>query len=101
MESTKVSFKNWWEEIVVKDRNGEVFTRKDLVLAVANKEGGAHVDPQLDEAFAELTRFNSLGWQVDTRGIRTPPDNSIVDASIRQIAHELLCSVEESISTVP
>ena len=93
---TRVPFTTWWEEIVIKDRQGNVFTRKDIVLAMANKEGGAHVDPKLDEAYAKLTRFHSQGWQVRTDTIRQPPDNSLVAASVRQIAYEVLVSIEQS-----
>lgn len=93
---TSVPFRRWWEEIVIKDSEGHTFTRSDLVLAMTNKEGGAHVDPKLDKQYARLTRFHSQGWQVTTGEVRLPPDNSLVGASIRQIAHELLVSIEES-----
>ena len=95
--ATEVPFTPWWEDIVIKDRGGQVFTRKDLIVAMANKEGGAHVDPELDEEYARLTRLHSQGWQVITEGIRQPPDNSIVAASIRQIAHEVLISIEQAL----
>ncbi len=92
-----VSFEQWWEqEIIIRDKQGQTFSRRDLVLAMANKEGGAHVDPELDTQYAKLTRFNSQGWQVRTWEFRPPPDNSLVAANVRQIAHELLVSVEES-----
>lgn len=96
LELTIVPFNRWWEETVIKDKTGTLFRREDLVLAIANKEGGAHVDPELDEEYARLTRSHSQGWQVITEGIRQPPDNSIVAASIRQIAHELLVSIEQA-----
>ena len=80
---TSVSFTRWWEEVVIRDRTGQVFSRKDLVLALANKEGGAHVDPLLDDRYAGLVRFHSMGWTVNTDEIRQPPDNSIVAASTR------------------
>ena len=79
---------------MIRDKNGETFARKELVLALANKDGGAHVDPQLDERYASLSRLNSLGWQVQTGDIRLPPDNSVVAANVRQIAYELLTSLE-------
>ena len=93
---TDVSFTSWWEEIVIKDGEGQVFSRKDLILAMANKEGGAHVAPELDEAYAKLTRFHSQGWQVRTEEVRQPADNSLAEASVRQIAHEFLVSVERA-----
>lgn len=92
-----VSFNEWWEEVVIKDNEGSTFTRKDLVLTMANKDGGAHVDPKLDEQYARLTRFHSQGWLVMTEGIRRAPNNSLVAASVRQITHELLVSIEQSV----
>jgi hypothetical protein len=41
------SFSDWWERAAVKDSRGRSFSRRDLVLRVANKDGGSHVDPQL------------------------------------------------------
>ena len=84
-----VSFTRWWKEIVIKTAEGTTFTREQLVLAMANKDGGAHVDPKLDSDYANLTKFNSQGWTVDTDGSTDAPDNSIADASVRQIAFEL------------
>lgn len=45
-------FVKWWQRtIVFKDRLGQTFSRKDLVLALANTDGGAHVDSDLDESY--------------------------------------------------
>ena len=87
-------FEKWWNEVVIKDHGGHTFTRKDVVLALANKEGGAHVDPNLSEEYANLTRYNSQGWKVMTGGIVAAPDNSITAASMRQIAYEMAESVK-------
>ena len=95
-DHTEVPFTAWWDETVIRDRQGNIFTRKDIILAMANKEGGAHVDPELDEAYAKLTRFHSQGWQFRADGIRQPPENSLVAASVRQIAHEVAQSVAQS-----
>ena len=65
----KIAFEEWWNKIVFVDTLGNKLTRKDLVLAVSNKDGGAHVDPQLNSAYAALTRFNSLGWKFIQGGI--------------------------------
>lgn len=95
-QEKQMPFGIWWNEIVVKDKLGEIFTRKDLVLQTADKEGGAHVDPALDEEYAKLARLNSSGWRVSTGAIVTRPDNSPIAPSIRQIAHELLISIERT-----
>ncbi len=52
-----VSFTRWWEEIVIKDLGGKTFNRRDVVLALANTEGGAHVDPLLNEDYAQLSNI--------------------------------------------
>lgn len=91
-----ISFTRWWKEIVIKTADGTNFTREQLVLAMANKDGGAHVDPRLDSDYAGLTKFNSQGWTVTADGYKGAPDNSIADASVRQIAHELERSLLET-----
>ncbi len=45
-----MKFADWWQEPVLKDGDGTLYTRRDLVLFLANKDGGAHVDPEMDEA---------------------------------------------------
>jgi hypothetical protein len=86
----------WWNGMfVIKDTKGKTFTRKDLVLETANTDGGAHVDPKLDEAYADLSRFNSLGWKFFRRDVAEDFKNSPVLPSIRQIAHEVLKTLRD------
>ena len=85
----KVGFDRWWNrDLMYKDSAANTFTRKDLVLTVANKEGGAHIDPKLDQAYAKLSRFNSLGWKYIVNS-KEKPLPSPVPSSIRQIALEV------------
>ena len=94
----KVSFGRWWDRATIyKDNADNIFTRKDLVLAVANKEGGAHIDPKLDQAYANLSRFNALGWRAFIRGIDQDFKNTPVLPSIRQIAHEVLKTLKAGV----
>jgi hypothetical protein len=91
----KVGFVRWWNRnTVIKDIKGQLFTRRDLILALANKEGGAHVDPELDQAYANLTRFNSLAWKVYTKDDKKDMGNPVPPA-IRQIAHEVIKTLKE------
>lgn len=88
----RMSFADWWGEIVfVDDRRGKV-SRKGLVLAVANQDGGAHVDPALNETYARLSRHNSLGWVIKA-GAEELPIPKPERAAVRQIAHEVLSSL--------
>jgi Helicase conserved C-terminal domain len=81
--------------MVIKDSDGQEFTRKELVLALCNKEGGAHVDPEIEAAYEKLASSNSLGW-VYREG--DGPDQLLpnpVVYSMRQISHEVLESVQQ------
>lgn len=83
-------FQDWWEEVVLSDSEGNHFTRKGLVLAVANKDGGAHIDPELPEHYAGLSRSNSLGNSMQAGGSDWEPLKTPELATVRQIGHEAL-----------
>ncbi len=82
-------FDTWWNAPVFVDKERRELSRKDLVLTAANQDGGAHVDPALDDVYYSLTRGNSLGWTVSENGIARPMEGP-ERAAIRQIAHEVL-----------
>jgi len=85
----QVSFEQWWHGVIFVDRGGHETTRGDLILAIANKDGGAHVDPVLDEKYANLSRRNALAWRFSgPRG--DVPLTGPEKAAMRQIAHEVL-----------
>lgn len=78
-------YDSWWSQVVFQDNQRRTIKRGELVLTVANQDGGAHVDPSLNEVYAALSRENSLGWM---KG-QTPADPPHLHA-VRQVAHELL-----------
>lgn len=39
------SLNYWWNEIVINDKEDVLVTRRDIVKTIADKEGGAHYDP--------------------------------------------------------
>lgn len=83
-------FEEWWTMLVVRDGSGEIFSRKDLVMALANKEGGAHIDPHTQDRIAALAAGETLGWMIgDVDGERAVEDDPILPC-VRQIAFELL-----------
>jgi hypothetical protein len=92
-----VTFDTWWNEIVLDDKMKR-FSRKDLVLFVTNKDGGSHVDPVLEVAYANLSRKNSLGWKKIINGNEsdmTKPELT----SIRQIGHEMYRTLKNRFSS--
>lgn len=86
-------FSDWWLEPILKDVQGRKFSRLTLVQHVADTDGGAHVDPELDEAYMDLSRNNSLGLTF-TRD-NSPPKNRPELACLRQIAHEVLSTIHQ------
>lgn len=84
-------FEQWWDAPVLRS-DGTTLTRSGLMLSVADQDGGAHVDPTLNEAYEALSRGDVWGW----RAFDMQPQSAWptpVFASLRQIAHELLVSL--------
>jgi hypothetical protein len=85
-----VPFKSWWEDGVLRDAKGTSWSRKGIVLAIANKEGGAHIDPEQPLDVRAIEKDNSMGWTYsDPLKTDEPMSNGPLMPSIRQIAYEL------------
>lgn len=94
----KVSIDDWWNKIAIKDSVGNLFTRGEIIKTLANKEGGAHVDPELDADYVNLSKFNSLGWKSVVRKgdvIKEADMGNPVFPSMRQIAHEVIKTLKD------
>ncbi len=87
--SRSVSFEQWWDAPVIIDFKQRKITRQRLILAVANKDGGVHVDPELDDIYADLSRSNSMSRMYSSNGTWHPLIG-VEHASVRQVAHEVL-----------
>lgn len=86
-----VRFADWWNVFpVIRDNTRAKFTRRQLVCWMANEDGGSHVDPGLTAAYHHLSRNNALGFFLQTPGSGDIPLLGAIDATIRQIAHEVL-----------
>lgn len=83
-----IDFNSWWNKPVFIDRQRRELTRKDLILTATNQDGGAHVDPSLDETYAHLSR-NGLDL-IANHGTGEQIMDKPERAAIRQIAHEVL-----------
>lgn len=51
-----VKVDEWWNQLVYRIPSFGDYSRKDLVLAAANKDGGAHVDKKLPPLYAQLAK---------------------------------------------
>ncbi|MDZ4992562.1 hypothetical protein GNF80_06180 [Clostridium perfringens] len=83
-----MKFEDWWNEIIFDDKKN-IYSRRDIILFVANQDGGAHIDPYFNSKYAELTKYNSLNW-TDLSG--NPAQNNPAYVAIRQIVYEVLAS---------
>jgi hypothetical protein len=96
----KLAFSDWWNGFALRistQNPGSVtrdFTRRSLVLTVANPDGGAHIDPELDSVYFALSRESALG-DVSVGGKHVEWDSNPVPCAIRQVAHELLLTLDE------
>ena len=71
-------FYSWWNGTILRDDQGNQFSRKDLVLNVADTDGGAHVDAGVDQAYAALSEDGTLGWK--TKGGELLRQNPVAPA---------------------
>lgn len=98
MPSSKASipFKQWWETEVIFSSPTSRLTRKELVLAVANKDGGAHFDSKVQKKYDDFRHSWSGGSTLIgiKSGIKRGYDNIPIYPTIRQIGHELLCTLK-------
>ena len=84
----------WWDQIVYVLNPQTRLSRRKIVLAAANQDGGAHVDAQLSPDYKSLTADGVIGhfqYSLNGQSIR----EEVTDAhlvAIRQMAHELLHS---------
>lgn len=81
----RLKFKKWYGEYIFKTARGRTLTRENLIHTVRSKDGGAHLDPLInDEAYELLARDPDPLFEVE--GGVLPGAHF---ASMRQIAWEL------------
>jgi hypothetical protein len=87
----------WWNQIIFVLSHGSDprVSRRDIVLVAANKDGGAHVDPDLTPQYESLKQpggtWTSVQYKVGDAE-RTFQFENIHEVLIRQMAYELLNS---------
>jgi hypothetical protein len=87
----------WWTQAVYSNFRYKL-SRRDIVLAAANKDGGAHVDRDLTPAYAALAEIGSLGIfgygkRDDPTRIEAPIEKGHL-GYLRAFGYELLSSRE-------
>lgn len=98
-----IDFDSWWNDPVIKDANGTLFSRGDLILVIANQAGGAHVDPDIDERYHQLAKEHSIGWMISSGPPGTAggvPLEHIEKVYVRHIAWEVLATFNPSLEAI-
>jgi hypothetical protein len=93
----KLLFDKWWNNVIICDQYKNTFSRKDIVLSLANQDGGAHVDEEIDSEYYKLARENSVGWVAEKNEDETQIEDVHL-ATIRQIAHEVIRTLTEQLT---
>jgi hypothetical protein len=78
---------DWWSQLVFISGQNRM-TRSDLILAAANKDGGAHVDAALTPEYEQLY----TGFIRITIGGEPIPHPNIHLIGLRQLGYEVLHS---------
>lgn len=95
-----IPFRYWWSKPVIVVPNDISLVRSDVVMTMANQDGGAHVDPALEESYYRITREHVGGWTANyPEGER--PIEDVEGASVRQIAQELMTTLITGSATIP
>lgn len=94
-----IDFNDWWETnvIVCKDtENNFSLSRKDIILTMAEQDGGAHVDKfdKINEVYRGIMTYTSniLTYVTPTGHIQ--PIQYLQHAIVRQISHEIIVSLK-------
>jgi hypothetical protein len=96
-----VPLSQWWDGETIFVHEGTHYTRSRIILSVAEKDGGTHVDKKLESYYKVLCageyalgitgNLTYAGAPPFPRGMTIYPDNAHL-ALIRQFAHEALAS---------
>jgi hypothetical protein len=92
-----VSFGYWWKQPRLADQHGTELSRRGITLALANKYGGAHADPQLPSDIESIVRKSSMGVTLSMLQGKSYRDDSPLPAAMRQIAEEVRWSIRRSL----
>ncbi|MEV0811441.1 hypothetical protein [Micromonospora sp. NPDC050200] len=100
------AFDEWWgrrfltnESPLRGGRRAFTYSRRNVVLQMANKDGGAHVDPQMPDDYRALVDHDGVVGLVVNGQQLSIPRRAFVTAWMRQIAHEVQRTLERDFRT--
>lgn len=91
----RLTFDEWWTgQPILRDGNGVIYCRRQMMHWLANKDGGAHIDSSPTATYRSLSREGAMGW---SRGTGPPAVDSPVPSCMRQISEELRLTIREQL----
>ena len=91
MRIRQLSFSEWWEKDIIAKNGQAHLTRKQLVLALRNQEGGGHYDDELRNPNFVGSRLAIFHMSSDTP---TTAQLGLELAAMRQVGWELAKSLD-------
>ncbi|KKQ79314.1 MAG: hypothetical protein UT02_C0040G0002 [Parcubacteria group bacterium GW2011_GWC2_38_7] len=95
----QIGFDEYWNEIIISVKSN-VFSRREMVLYMAEQGGGCHCDPSIGEKYARLIYDMDAGVKVfygeegklkkNYKECDSATTRNVENACIRHIAHEVL-----------
>jgi hypothetical protein len=110
----RLNFSDWWNGVILRAPTGQTMCRRDIITAVADMDGGAHIDPTIEPTYAafrsgellrmrttqnsngEITMFIPIVMSAEfaekesIEGLLKSPQYP----SVRTIAHEFLITLQ-------
>lgn len=90
MNQEMLPFEEWWAAPAFRTDDRQIITRKELVLTMAEQDGGVHVDPAVNANYASLNSAKGLGFLFSPSPFGQQTKATPQEASVRQIGHEVL-----------
>ncbi len=100
--ATILSFDKWWNGLLIKGDNKSL-TRGDIIRAVADTDGGAHIDSSISGIYAEIIKNNiGIGYVTDF-GPNPSPEFEKLREALTQKPHgfELPSEANEKLGLSP
>jgi hypothetical protein len=92
-------FSKWWIETVIRTEAGRTLSRKNIVYQMRSYDGGSHgFEKPPTKEYSEALDDRGLGWTAVHENRLADFKLSALEATVRQIAHELLYSLVPRIS---
>ena len=95
-------FSEWWDTTIV-ETHEVAMTRRDVVLALSNWDGGAHVDQEgASDTYVAVSQHRALGtisYRTDS-GETVVVDTNPVLAIMRSIAFEVLATLDPVVTAL-